>query len=74
MRGRPSRGITFAVRQSIRENYTVIYKSDQVVAIVFRRPKIAINVSHFRTNFEIEELIQEVADALSNANADYHIV
>ena len=75
MRGRPSGGITLVISQSIRDNYTtVIYKSDQVVANPFRRPKIAIFVSHFQPNFGIEGLIQEVADALGIANPGYHNV
>ena len=49
MRGRPSGGKILAVSQSIRKNYAVIYKSDQVIAIVFRRHKIAIIVSYLLT-------------------------
>ena len=74
MRGRPSGGIGLAVSQSIRKNYTMIYNYDQVTAIFFKRPKLAVLVSYFQPNFENEELIREVADALSNANPDYHIV
>ena len=74
MRGRQSGGITPAVSQSIRENCNMIYKSDQVIAIVSRRPKNAIIVSYFQPSFRIEDLIQEVAKALSNANLDYQIV
>ena len=74
MKGRPSGGITLAVSQCIRENFTVIDKCDQVNAIVLGRPKIAILVSYFQPIFEIEELVQEVANALSDANPDYHIV
>ena len=74
MRGRPSGGITLAISQSIRKNYTVIYNYDQVTAILFKRPKFAVLVSYFQPNFENEGLIREVADALSNANPDYHIV
>ena len=55
----------------MRENHTVICKSDQIIATVIRQPKIAIIVSFFLPSFEIEELIQQVADALSNANPDY---
>ena len=74
MKGRPSGGITLALSQSIRENYTVIHKTDQVFAIVYKRPKNAIIVSYFQPKFEIEVLFQEVADALSKADLDYHIV
>ena len=51
----------------------MIYKSDQVIAIVFRRHENATIVSYFQPNFQYEELIQ-VANALSKANLDYHIV
>ena len=74
MKGRSSGGITLAVSESLRENYTVIYKANQVTAIVFRRLKIAIIVSDYQPYSEIEELIQEVSDELSNAIPDYHIV
>ena len=74
IRRRASRGITLAVSQYIRENYTVIYKSDQDIAFLFRRPKIGISVSYFQPKYETEELIQEVVDVLCKANRNYHIL
>ena len=73
-RGRPTGDIILAISHSISERYTVIYKSEQIIAVVFRRLRIAIIGSYFQPNFEIEDLIGELVDALSKANPDYHII